>query len=277
MNIIQKPDFDSVLVKKENGHLFFESVCGYETRNQSTIRLIELTDQRYNLSDFNWVVINTGDQDICKTYQGLKVFSYSTSSGDYDLACPDFTFDHWRQVGMDDYETICVEIAKVGDEAPETNMLGWRGARTHPLRDNLVQLHDNTNLDVEYIEWNRSNPDKLTCVNHVSLPDHPKKWRYLIDVEGTGWSARLKLLMFSKRVLFIPDRPFKEWFFPHMIPWKHFVPCKRDMSDLIDNLNIIKQDEVLETKIRHSAFEFARMYLSRDACLARWKFLLNGH
>src|SRR6266481_1107819 len=83
-------------------------------------------------------------------------------------------------------------------QSRKQNMLGWRGAASHPNRNILVNLNNNMDIDAEFIRWDRSNPDRLTCVNYVSLPDHPKKWRYMIDIEGAGYSARLKLFFFSK-------------------------------------------------------------------------------
>ena len=40
----------------------------------------------------------------------------------------------------------------------------------------------------------------------VTLQDHVR-WRYLVDLEGTGWSGRLKLLPFAGR----PVRVWLSW------------------------------------------------------------------
>jgi len=275
MKDVPEPYFHAFFVRKLNGQLSFQNFRGWETRNESTMKLVELADQRYHLKDFDWIVINTGDADFCKEYYGMKVLSYSTSTEDFELTCPDFNFDNWKQVGVEDYSACCSEIEANGETEPETNMLGWRGAFTHPNRGHLVRLSDKVDIDAEFIEWDRSNPELLTCSNFVSMPGHPSKWRYLIDVEGGGYSGRLKYFMFSRRVVFVADRPYKEWFYQTMKPWEHFVPCRSDMSDLKENLNVIKSDKELENKIRHAALKFARENLTRDACLARWRYLLS--
>lgn len=269
--------FDSVIVRKKLGNLEFISVGGYESKNESTIRQIQLADLKYNFSDFPCTIINTDDVDHIKEFYNTRVLSYSTSKGrsTYKFTCPDFTFDHWKQVNINDYMEICNEISKMGQNKPETDMLGWRGAATHKNRDVLVKKHDNKNIDAIFIWWDRKNPNKLKCHNYVSIPDHAKKWRYLIDIEGRGWSARTKFLFFSRRVLFLQDRPFKEYYYPKIIPWVHYVPVKRDLSDLTENLNKIKNDLDLEKFICEESYKFATENLTRDACLYRWKTLLN--
>src|SRR6266478_2354376 len=269
------PPFHSILVTKQEEKLQFMSLGNYETRNESVMHLITMADRKYNFPNFDWLIINTDDSAIGKRYHNIKIFSFCTATDDYTQACPDWIFDHWKQIQLDDYEETCNKIAEVGSTEPETNMLGWRGAASHPNRNILVNLNNKMDIDAEFIRWDRSNPDRLTCVNYVSLPDHPKKWRYMIDIEGAGYSARLKLFFFSKRVLFLPDRPYKEWYFSLLKPLEHYVPISRDMSNLLENLSMIKNDLYLENKLRHNAFEFAQKYLTREAALARWNELLG--
>lgn len=273
---LPRTGFNSLFVCKRNGQLLFRSMQNYETRNESTAKQIQLADYLYNFEDFDWVLINTDDMSVGNTYENFKIFSYSTQTDDYSHVCPDFIMDAWPQVQIYDYQNEIRNISLVGDSPPSTNLLGWRGAMSHPNRHHLLRYTDSRFYDIEEIEWDRQNPEKLTCLNYVSLPESVRRWRYLIDVEGRGYSARVKLLLFSKRVLFLQDRPHKEWFYPNMIPWTHYVPVKRDLSDLEEHLRLIRNDVKLEDEIRMQAYQFAINNLQRKHVVERWKTLFKG-
>lgn len=58
--------------------------------------------------------------------------------------------------------------------------------------------------------------------------------RYLVDMQGIGWSARLMAFVFMGAVLFVLDRDLHEsWFREHFEPGVHYVRCAHDGSDLI--------------------------------------------
>ena len=275
MDKIPNPNFNSLLVSKKDGKIFYNSIRNYETRNESVLKLISLADQIYNFNSFDWVLINTDDKSLGSNYHGIRMLSFSSDDNKYDNVCPDFLFDSWPQVGIDDYEQTVKNVSLAGKKDPETDLLGWRGAITHPSRQNLLKLTNRAIYDVEEIRWNRQNPDKLTCENYVSLDEHVTKWKYLIDVEGNGWSARMKLFLFSRRVLFLQDRPYKEWFYKDLKPWVHYVPVNRDLSDLESNLNKVKTSKQLEIDITENAFEFAMNNLRRKNAIEVWAKLLG--
>jgi hypothetical protein len=271
---MQKP-FDGFAIKKEKGKLFAIDFGGYETRNPSTLSLIQKAVELFSVKNFDWILINTSDREAQLHHDGLKVFAYSTMTENFAHACPDFVYDHWRQTGLLDYEQTRSELSAIASQ-PTTDMLGWRGAPTHPARAILVKLDDKKDFDCELIHWDRSDPDNLKAKNFISFSEQIGRWRYLIDVEGTGYSGRLKLLLCSPRLLFIQDRPHKEDFFQFLVPWSHYVPVKSDMSDLQANLAIIKSDPQLEKSIIDKALEFSRQHLSRASALKRWSDLLNS-
>ena len=268
------PNFNSIFVEK-NGELKFTSNINYESRNESVIKLIRMTNEIYNFKDFDLTIINTGDHPTGTLYEGSRVLSFSTTTNDYTHTCPDFLFDKWTEVQIGDYETVVENFIQIGKNKPETNLLGWRGALTNSSRHNILKYKDLSKFDVQSIVWKRNDPKKLTCDNYVSLEDHVKKWRFLIDLEGNGWSARTKLFFFSRRVLFLQERAYKEWFYEKLVPWEHYVPVSNNLSNLEENLEKIKQSEKLENEIAENAFQFAMNNLRRKNALDRWNELLG--
>ena len=260
----------------------------YETRNSSTISLIKDGVAKNNTSDFGWILINTSDRDDFSWLSRRKV-DHSTIIDDngnifnYISCChsgshihngklfssgPDFVYDHWKQTGLNNYEETRIKMKGLGKS--KTNLLGWRGANTHKNRKNLVALNDKLKFDCEFVTWDRSNPEKLTATNFLSFEEQVSNWRFLIDIEGNGYSGRLKLLLNCPRAVFIQERKYREDFQESLVPWRHFIPVKNDFSDLEKNLNILLKSPNLEKSIIAEANLFADTFLTREAAERRW-------
>ena len=271
-----KPPFNAMLVRKRRGQLEFVFFQNYETRNESTQALIEEANETLGLSDFSWRLINTDDRYEGDSYRGLPVLSYAVPPGRYELACPDFVFDHWRQTQLDDYETKRRQLMAEAGSSPTNDVLGWRGAETHPIRRAFVeQFAGCPGFDVALINWARNNPDRLTAAQFLSIDEQQQTWRYLIDLEGRGYSARLKLLLATGRVVFIQERNSHEFYYQHLVPWVHFVPVKSDLSDLQPHLERLIADPELERAISRQAIQFADQHLSRAVAVQRFKDCLR--
>ncbi|KAG0147782.1 hypothetical protein CROQUDRAFT_42346 [Cronartium quercuum f. sp. fusiforme G11] len=59
------------------------------------------------------------------------------------------------------------------------------------------------------------------------------QYKYLIDLDGNGWSGRFHRLM-SSNSLVLKSTIFPEWYAQRVQPWIHYVPIKVDYSDLYD-------------------------------------------
>ncbi|MCG6536777.1 MAG: hypothetical protein L7F78_19240, partial [Syntrophales bacterium LBB04] len=216
-----------VFVKSHNKKLFFPIVNCYETRGISMCKLISNAYENSLKKDF-FVVINTEDRP--KNLKWIKTFNFSTDSEDYSAVMPDFVFDCWPQVGLDDYDRICNEISEKGLNIADFPKIGWIGVIDQAqTRNRLLNFSlENQNIcEVINLVWSRNNPERLTSPKYLSFAQQVQRWKFLIDVEGTGYSGRLKILLFSNRPVFIVDRPYKEWFYPYMVPWVHYIPVKR--------------------------------------------------
>ncbi|KAK4053925.1 hypothetical protein OIO90_003762 [Microbotryomycetes sp. JL221] len=70
----------------------------------------------------------------------------------------------------------------------------------------------------------------------IGLEDS-NQYKYLIDVDGNGWSGRFHRLMSMKAMilnLVSRSTAFPEWYQDRIQPWVHYVPVKIDYSDLYD-------------------------------------------
>lgn len=67
------------------------------------------------------------------------------------------------------------------------------------------------------------------------------KYKYIIDVDGNGWSSRFKRLITSNSLIF-KSTIYPEWFTDRIEPWVHYVPVQNDLSDLFDSLVFFRGD-----------------------------------
>ncbi|KAG6883534.1 hypothetical protein C0993_005630 [Termitomyces sp. T159_Od127] len=67
------------------------------------------------------------------------------------------------------------------------------------------------------------------------------EYKYLLDIDGNGWSSRFKRLVTSNSVVF-KATVFPEWYTDRIAPWVHYVPIQADLSDLADALTFFRGD-----------------------------------
>jgi len=260
----QSPDYESFSVEKTNGKFKFVSNGGFQTRNSSTIWCIEQADAIYKWPDFKKIKIVTND-GYCKE----REFAFSTEKiGDFSTTVPDFNFRHWNEANIQDYETVTKEIYDAGSNSFEIDKVGWIGSlKTNPSR---VYLH----------ELGKIFPQELDIMTneqpYISLPDLVKRYSILIDVEGYGYSGRLKYLLFSQRPLLLVERPHKEWFFEHLKPWVHYIPVQRDLSDLLLRVKWVKENYLSASHIAKAAADYAKHNCTREASFKQWNKIISN-
>lgn len=260
----------TVSVTQKNLELSFTHDRNCASRGISTETLIRKAVEKYKIvKDFNFTVW-TGD------VYNPDFFSVCVKEDSYDRGFPCFIYDKFSETGMGDYDqTIQSFVATI----PLTNKIGWIGAVNCTARQiYLDKFKDTVFSEAVCNQWNRINPRDLTqhTPTYLSYQDQIDRWKYLLDMEGCGYSGRTKVLLNTPRIVFIADRPHKEWWHQYIKPWVHYVPVKRDLSDLEENYHRIESDEKLQQHIKHNQSEFAKQFLVRDSALLRIKDIIDA-
>jgi hypothetical protein len=184
------------------------------------------------------------------------------------LPFPCFAALRWPDIGIPDAEAMLEELL-TDDREWKSPKIFWIGANTHASRHVLWELgksHSET-MDIELMEWNRKDPNLLISkTRQVSIPDH-RDFKYLVDCQGCGYSARLKWLIATGRPVFVVARDIVEPWHTEMVPWVHFVPVAADLSDLLKHHARLEAEPELYEKIGRNAREFAAAKLRLDAQL----------
>lgn len=58
------------------------------------------------------------------------------------------------------------------------------------------------------------------------------QWKYQINIDGTVAAYRLPYLLAGSSLVFKQQSSYHEHFYGDLQPWIHYVPFKRDLSDL---------------------------------------------
>ncbi|KIL62815.1 glycosyltransferase family 90 protein [Amanita muscaria Koide BX008] len=106
------------------------------------------------------------------------------------------------------------------------------------------------------------------------------RYKYVIDVDGNGWSGRFKRLMTSHALIF-KSTVYPEWYMDRVAPWLHYVPIKVDLSDLHDALVFFRGDgngegdhEDLARKIALAGRQWSKTFWRREDLAAYFFRLL---
>jgi hypothetical protein len=277
----------SNIVLEYNRHrdsLTLRDFGSHQSRNAATLHLFieSIKTIRHDLDSFR-VLVQTGDQPA----EGLSEhhFSYSKRRGQSHItAIPDFIFWYWPEAGIHDYRVVVGDLLRASELPPVDNRLFWVGnSATHPTRQRLVEIGaPRKDMLIEDVRWvpgsqpagrARDAEMKVETNNYFSLPEHCK-FRYLIDLQGVGYSGRLKLLLFSKRVVFVQERPWEEFFYERLVPFEHYIPVSESLEDLDEKLDWARAHQPECDSIASAAQNFALKFLTRPAAVDYQRQLL---
>jgi hypothetical protein len=250
----------------------------HQSRQEATTHMIldALKTIKYEVRKNHKVTFYTSDHP--PPDPAHRVLSYSALKESKNVvAVPDFSFWSWPDVGILDYSQTVDQVLAASEHPPQDERLFWIGnTATSPMRTRLMEIaaQDPRILatDVTWVKegraerWASEKQMDTLGSNYVSLPDHCR-YKYLIDVEGIGYSARLKLLLFSARPLFLQERPCREFYFDRIKPFSHYIPVDHDLSNLSAQLDWAQAHPDECAQIAANAQAFARQHLTREAAI----------
>ncbi|XP_044932640.1 protein O-glucosyltransferase 3-like [Mustela putorius furo] len=75
------------------------------------------------------------------------------------------------------------------------------------------------------------------------------KYKYQVNVDGTVAAYRYPYLMLGDSLVLKQDSTYYEHFYMALTPWKHYVPIKRNLSDLLEKVKWAKENDGEARKI----------------------------
>ena len=143
-----------------------------------------------------------GEGERSRGFEAVPVFSIATSAGHADLPWPCFSFWDWRQAGIGAWPMQARRLAAAAAAYPWESRLPqafWRGSDNGKFVDKAGVLQGKRR---PLVALSQALPDEVnaqftrstTPLTQVSLQDHCR-YKYLVNVAGASYSARLKYLL----------------------------------------------------------------------------------
>jgi len=176
--------------------------------------------------------------------------------------------------------TFATEDAEFDSLIPK---IVWRG-NDRPCLPHIAREYFVGNWTVPYLPFNpRDVAVKLSMNNytswmHVSFGsksgqkrfnqltnEEQARFKYHVDFGGTGgttWTGTLEKLAMPG-CLFHHETPAQDWYFDQLIPWKHYVPIRTDLSDLKQQFEWAESHPQEAKQISRQGTEFARYMFSK--------------
>lgn len=82
------------------------------------------------------------------------------------------------------------------------------------------------------------------------------QYKYQINVDGTVAAYRMPYLLTGGGLVLKQDSPYYEHFYKQLNAWEHFVPVKRDLSDLVDRVKWAQKNDEKAKQIAINARNF---------------------
>ena len=224
------------------------------------------------------------------------ILSMSTSDIYADLAMP--TWEDWARVQSTEdiwFPKSCRDYNEKFNQEWSTkiSIAVFRGGTTgcgttidtNP-RLKIASLASNQNPDNIYLNagvtnWNLrprkiQGQEYLQTINIKSLgfglvskmsPQEQSNYKYIVNIPGHVAAFRLSVELNMGSVVLLVDSPWKLWYSHLLIPYKHYVPVKNDLSDIINQIKWCRDNDEKCQEIVVNAKDFFNTYLQKDGIM----------
>ncbi|KAF6024518.1 KDELC1 [Bugula neritina] len=213
----------------------------------SLVRKVKLPDVEF--------FINLGDWPLVKksSTSPLPIFSWCGSDSTSDIILPtydvtDSTLKSLSQVNLDMFTVQGTDSLNWSQKIPKAL---FRGRDSRKERLELVKLARRGNnselIDAGITAFFFFPKDEQLTSERINFFDFFK-----LNIDGTVAAYRFPYLMAADSLVLKQDSEYYEFFYKELQPWKHYVPVKRDLSDVVQQVKwAIDHDDEAEEIARN--------------------------
>jgi hypothetical protein len=255
----------------------------YQERKNSYLKFREIYQETYD-EDFPEITFNLDDRGS-RMWPDNKEHSMCYPKDDPErkkFAGPDFTFWHWPRCGVKSSQDTFAQITEAGIERPSSDKVAWFGniesaGKNMPERKTRPMLVEISKAHPDRFDFQHAGPGAAGSNLYVPMPEMVRKYRYLLDIGGAGYSGRLKFLLFSGRLLFLVDRLYVEYFHDDLKPFVHFIPVSSDLSDLLEMHDWVASHTREAETIARNALAYAIENFNVKKAMERLRTVFQNH
>ncbi len=238
-------------------------------REQNLAKMFMEAHKKFNFTP-GTIYMHNGDSypvlkpEVKNTTIYHSVFDIRLKEQYYNYAGPDFSALSWGSAQIRNYDEETKAVIESSKKKPILDKMGWVGNRNnHAKRDILMKIGEQHTDIFNFTHFINDlfNTNSPSYVTHHQLTEY---FAYLIDVEGVGYSARLKYMMFSNRPLFLVHRNYVVYFEVELHPFVHYIPVRGDMSDLVEKYKWAVEHPERARQIAQNAFDYAMANLTHE-------------
>jgi hypothetical protein len=163
-------------------------------------------------------------------------------------------------IGVDSDTNMRLKISKMKHRLLDAGITKWV-LRPRKLKDSPFLQTINTH---EY-----------TLVPPLSHEEQ-SKYKYIINIDGHVCAYRLSLELSMGSVVLLVDSDYSLWFESKLVPYKHFIPIRRDLSNLLSTLQWCESNDALCEQIAKNGVEFYNTYLTKNGVLDYLESLMKS-
>ena len=105
-------------------------------------------------------------------------------------------------------------------------------------------------------------------------PQEQLQYKYMLHISGHSAAYRLSLELCGGWCILIVESCYKLWYQHMLEPFVHYIPVKKDLSDLLIRIRWCRNNDKKCKTIMENAQKFSEKYLSRDGILDYLQTLL---
>lgn len=196
----------------------------------------------------------------------LPIFSWCGSTDTRDIILPTYEVTHSTLETMRGVTNDLLSVQ--GNTGPpwtnKTSKAFFRGRDSREERLQLVALskkHPEL-LDAGITGWFffRDREKQVGKAPLVGFFDF-FKYKYQVNIDGTVAAYRFPYLMLGNSLVLKQDSHYYEHFYIHLKAGTHYIPVKRDLSDLLDKIRWAKNNDAEAQNVARTGQEAARELL----------------
>lgn len=105
--------------------------------------------------------------------------------------------------------------------------------------------------------------EKMFEFRRVQSRKEEGRYKFIIDVDGNGWSGRFKRLITSNALIF-KATIYPEWYTSRIAEWVHYVPIQATYSDLYDAVAFFRIHDDAAAKIAAAGKDWSRQFWRKE-------------
>ena len=90
------------------------------------------------------------------------------------------------------------------------------------------------------------------------------KFKYHILIDGNDWASSLSWVLLNDCVAFMPEITYESIFTINLVPWKHYVPIRRDFEDLEEKIKYMINNDNLAKQISANSSLYMKQFTNID-------------